>query len=67
MNRPNILFAIADDASYFSAYGHQFVDTPAFDRVAREGVMFANVEPEVRTVQGVHPDGTTHLAVGGGM
>ena len=41
-DRPNILFAIADDASHFSAYGHAFVDTPAFDRVAREGVLFAN-------------------------
>ncbi len=38
--RPNILFAIADDASHMSAYGHQFLDTPAFDRVAREGVIF---------------------------
>lgn len=38
--RPNILFAIADDASHFSAYGHTFVDTPAFDRVAAEGIRF---------------------------
>jgi arylsulfatase A-like enzyme len=42
MSRPNILFAIADDASHFSAYGHRFVDTPSFDRVAREGVLFSN-------------------------
>lgn len=40
--RPNILFAIADDASHFSAYGHRFVDTPHFDRVARDGILFAN-------------------------
>ena len=42
--RPNILFAIADDASWkhFSAYGCQFVRTPAFDRVAKEGVLFSN-------------------------
>jgi N-sulfoglucosamine sulfohydrolase len=40
--QPNILFAIADDASHMSAYGHTFVDTPHFDRVAREGVLFAN-------------------------
>lgn len=41
---PNILFAIADDASYphMSAYGTQWVDTPNFDRVAREGVLFHN-------------------------
>ncbi len=42
--RPNILFCIADDASYpfMSAYGCQWVNTPGFDRVAREGVLFAN-------------------------
>ena len=36
--RPNILFAIADDASWphMSAYGCKFVSTPAFDRVAKE-------------------------------
>jgi arylsulfatase A-like enzyme len=39
-DRPNILFAIADDASHFSAYGHTFVDTPNFDRVCREGIRF---------------------------
>ena len=38
--RPNILFAIADDASHMSAYGHSFVSTPAFDRVADDGVRF---------------------------
>lgn len=41
-NRPNILFAIADDASHMSAYGHRFVSTPSFDRVARNGVLFVN-------------------------
>ncbi len=40
--RPNILFCIADDASqpYFGAYGCQWVKTPGFDRVAREGLLF---------------------------
>jgi N-sulfoglucosamine sulfohydrolase len=40
---PNILFAIADDISYphMSAYGTSWVSTPAFDRVAREGVLFS--------------------------
>ncbi|MDF9826502.1 N-sulfoglucosamine sulfohydrolase [Ereboglobus sp. PH5-10] len=40
--RPNILFCIADDASFghMSAYGCKWVSTPAFDRVAREGVLF---------------------------
>ncbi len=40
--RPNILFAIADDASHMSAYGHEFLHTPAFDRVAKDGVRFNN-------------------------
>lgn len=41
---PNILFAIADDQSFphASAYGSEWVHTPAFDRVAREGVLFTN-------------------------
>lgn len=40
--RPNILFAIADDWSYghAGAYGARWTNTPAFDRVAREGVLF---------------------------
>ena len=42
-NRPNILFAIADDASHFGAYGHRFVKTPHFDRVAKEGILFRNM------------------------
>src|SRR5687767_3972446 len=42
--RPNILFCIADDASYqyMSAYGTQWVSTPNFDKVAREGLLFLN-------------------------
>ncbi len=40
--RPNILFAIADDASWkhFGAYGCDWVNTPAFDRVAQNGILF---------------------------
>lgn len=40
--RPNILFVIADDWSngHASIYGTKWVDTPAYDRVAREGVLF---------------------------
>ncbi len=42
-NRPNILFAIADDwGLHASAYGTRWVKTPAFDRVAREGILFRN-------------------------
>ncbi len=40
--RPNILFAIADDWSwpFASIAGDKSVNTPAFDRIAREGVVF---------------------------
>ena len=43
-SQPNILFAIADDASYphMGAYGTSWVSTPHFDRVARDGVLFHN-------------------------
>lgn len=42
--RPNILFAISDDQSYAhtSFAGSSFVNTPAFDRIAEEGVYFSN-------------------------
>lgn len=42
LQRPNILFAIADDASWkhFGAYGCDWVKTPAFDRVASKGILF---------------------------
>lgn len=42
MKRPNILFAVADDASHFGIYGDKFVDTPHFDAIAKEGVLFEN-------------------------
>ena len=50
-NRPNIVFAFADDwGRYASAYvEHQdegtvneLIDTPNFDRVASEGALFLN-------------------------
>lgn len=42
--RPNILFVISDDQSYphASAYGSEFIETPAFDTIAKEGVLFTN-------------------------
>jgi len=42
VERPNILFAISDDQSFphAGAYGTTWVKTPAFDRVAREGLLF---------------------------
>lgn len=45
VKKPNILFCIADDASFqhFGAYGFgltKWVKTPGFDRVAKEGLLF---------------------------
>lgn len=42
--RANILFCIADDASYphMGAYGTEWVTTPGFDRVAKEGLLFTH-------------------------
>lgn len=42
--RPNIVLFVADDWSYphAGAYGDPLVRTPHFDRVAREGVLFAH-------------------------
>jgi N-sulfoglucosamine sulfohydrolase len=39
---PNILFAIADDASWqhFGAYGCDWVRTPALDKIANDGILF---------------------------
>lgn len=40
--QPNILFAIADDWGWphAGAYGDPVVETPTFDRLAREGILF---------------------------
>jgi len=42
--QPNILFAIADDWGWphAGAYGCDWVKTPHFDRIAKEGVLFKN-------------------------
>ncbi|MCO5235972.1 MAG: sulfatase-like hydrolase/transferase [Chitinophagaceae bacterium] len=42
--QPNILFVISDDQAfpYASAYGTTGVNTPAFDQVARMGILFNN-------------------------
>ncbi|MFK7788519.1 MAG: sulfatase [Phycisphaeraceae bacterium] len=41
-DRPNILFCMSDDQSFphASAYGEPVLQTPVFDRIAREGVLF---------------------------
>lgn len=40
--QPNILIAVADDQSWphAGAYGDRIVNTPAFDRIARDGILF---------------------------
>jgi arylsulfatase A-like enzyme len=42
--KPNIVFCLADDATWkhMSAYGSKWINTPAFDRVAAEGLLFNN-------------------------
>lgn len=42
--KPNILIAMASDISYphMSAYGTPWVNTPGFDRVAEDGILFMN-------------------------
>lgn len=42
--RPNILFCISDDQSWehASAYGDTVVETPNFDRIAKEGILFSH-------------------------
>ena len=42
--RPNVLFAISDDQSFphTGAAGDPVIKTPAFDRVAEQGVLFTN-------------------------
>ena len=42
VQRPNILFAIADDWGWphAGAYGDPVVKTPTFDRLAKEGILF---------------------------
>lgn len=42
--KPNILFCIADDATWkhMSAYGSKWVDTPVFDGIAKQGLLFNN-------------------------
>ncbi len=42
--QPNILFCISDDQSWehTSANGYKAINTPNFDRVANEGILFNN-------------------------
>ncbi|TDB62764.1 sulfatase family protein [Arundinibacter roseus] len=43
LQKTNILYIVADDAGLdMSAYGRTWVNTPAFDRIAKEGILFKN-------------------------
>ncbi|AWX43664.1 Steryl-sulfatase [Flagellimonas maritima] len=44
LDKPNILFVISDDQSFghTSFGGSSFIETPGFDRIAREGIYFTN-------------------------
>ena len=50
-SRPNILFCISDDQSYAhtGANGDPVVQTPAFDRIAREGLRFTHAAANARS------------------
>ncbi|MGB2273188.1 MAG: sulfatase family protein [Flavicella sp.] len=43
IQQPNILFVIADDMSHTSAYGYEFVKTPHFDKLGKEGLLFTHM------------------------
>jgi len=42
--QPNILFCIADDAgtNHMGAYNCKWINTPSFDKVAKQGLLFTN-------------------------
>jgi len=43
IERPNILFCIMDDAGmHMSAYGYDWCQTPSFDKLAQQGILFTN-------------------------
>jgi arylsulfatase A-like enzyme len=69
--RPNILFCIADDWGWpdAGAYGDPIVKTPAFDRLAREGVLFENAfvtSPSCTPSRGSILTGQYHWRLGAG-
>lgn len=41
--RPNILFVVADDMSHTSCYGYDFLKTPNFDKLAKQGLRFTHM------------------------
>lgn len=69
--RPNILLAIADDWGWphAGAYGDLVVQTPAFDRLAREGALFQHAycaSPSCTPSRGALLTGQWHWRLGPG-
>ena len=69
--RPNIVFAIADDWGWphASAYGDKVVQTPNFDRVAGAGVLFTHAyvsSPSCTPSRGAIVTGQDFFRLGGG-
>jgi len=69
--RPNILFAIADDWGWphAGAYGDPVVQTPTFDRLASEGVLFRHAyvsSPSCTPSRNAILTGQWHWRLGGG-
>ena len=56
-HRPNILFAIADDWSFghAGAYGCKWINTPAFDRLAKEGILLIVHTRQMQNVLPLEP------------
>lgn len=70
-DRPNILFCIADDWGWphAGAYGDPVVATPAFDRLAQEGVLFEHAfisSPSCTPSRNAILTGQYHWRLGGG-
>lgn len=70
-SRPNILLAIADDWGWphAGAYGDPVVQTPAFDRIAREGVLLEHAyvsSPSCTPSRGALLTGQYHWRLGPG-
>ncbi|MCB9769519.1 MAG: sulfatase [Candidatus Omnitrophica bacterium] len=69
-NRPNILFALADDWGWphAGAYGDAVVKTPTFDRLANQGVLFEHAyisSPSCTPSRGAVLTGQFHWRLGG--
>ncbi len=69
-DRPNIVFAIADDWGFphASALGDPVVKTPAFDRIAKKGILFRHgfiSSPSCTPSRGAILTGQYHWRLGG--